>query len=97
MWISGKDRDPLYPDVPTFKELQYPTLGVIQWYGVSGPPKMPSSIANIWEETFREMVKDPEVLRKLSNVGAAPFFLSGSENRKAVLKDMEEMKKLFAQ
>lgn len=97
MGISGKDRHPLYPDVPTFNELGYPTIGVIQWYGVSGPPKMPSFIANVWEKTFQEMVKDPEVLKKLSNVGAMPFFLSASENRKAVLKDMEEMKKLFAQ
>ncbi len=95
--ISGKKRHPKYPNVPTFEELGYPTLGVIQWYGVSGPPKMPSSIASVWEKIFQEMVKDPNVLAKLANVGADPFYLNANENREAVLKDMEEMKILFAE
>jgi tripartite-type tricarboxylate transporter receptor subunit TctC len=93
--ISGEKRNPKYPDVPTFKELGYPTLGVTQWYGISGPPKLPSHIADMWEQILREMVKDPTVLQKLANVGATPFFLSGKENRQIVLKDMEEMKELF--
>lgn len=95
--ISGKKRDPKYPNVPTFEELGYPTLGVIQWYGVSGPPKMPSHIAAAWEKSFQEMVEDPVVLKRLANVGATPFYLSAKENREAVLKDMEEMKTLFAE
>lgn len=96
MGISGKKRDPKYPNVPTFEELGYPTLGVTQWYGISGPPKTPPHIADKWGKLFQEMVKDPNILKKFANVGATPFYLNPKDNKEDVLKTMDEMKVLFA-
>jgi len=95
--VSGKSRHPDYPNVPTFEELGVPAIGVMQWYGISGPPKVSSHIGEIWNKVFQEMVKDQEIVKSMHNIGLIPFFLSANETKMVVLKDLEEMKKLYSQ
>jgi tripartite-type tricarboxylate transporter receptor subunit TctC len=93
--VSGKNRHPDYPDLPTFTELSYPTLGVQQWYGISGPPKIALPVIDICDKAFQEMVKDPDIISKMKNLGLTPVYLNASATQEVVLKDMQEMQKLF--
>jgi tripartite-type tricarboxylate transporter receptor subunit TctC len=94
--ITGKERFPDLPNVPTTAEVGYPTVNAIQWNGPSGPPNLPSYIADIWNRALQEMVKDPAVITQLRNVGALPFYLNAREVREYVAKEVEEIDKLWS-
>ena len=42
--VSGEERNPRFPDVPTMKEQGYPDLVSYSWFGLSGPAKLPAPI-----------------------------------------------------
>ncbi|WP_179106887.1 tripartite tricarboxylate transporter substrate binding protein [Variovorax sp. KK3] len=69
---SGPDKIPGYPDVPTYKELQFP-VSVPIFYGIAGPAGMPEDAVKAWEAAGRDMVAEAsfrEMLGKLSGTGA---------------------------
>ena len=39
--VTGDKRQPLLPDVPTFKESGYEGFNGLTWYGIVGPAKLP--------------------------------------------------------
>ena len=41
--VTGDTRQPLLPDVPTFKESGYEGFDGLTWYGIVGPAKLPES------------------------------------------------------
>jgi tripartite-type tricarboxylate transporter receptor subunit TctC len=83
------------PDVPTTAELGYPTVNFINWVSISGPPKLPSFIVEKWEKTMEDLLKDPDVISKLDNMWAEPFYLNARETREYIINETEEMKKVF--
>jgi tripartite-type tricarboxylate transporter receptor subunit TctC len=42
--VTGDKRNPLVPDVPTFKESGYEGFNGVTWYGIVGPANMPEAI-----------------------------------------------------
>ena len=42
--VTGDKRNPLLPDVPTFKEAGYPGFDALTWYGIVGPAKHAGAI-----------------------------------------------------
>jgi tripartite-type tricarboxylate transporter receptor subunit TctC len=93
--ITSAARYPDLPDLPTTAELGYPTVTCQFWIGISGPPNMPSHVAETWDKILQEMVKDPEVISKLRNVGAIPFYHDASGMKKYVLAETEEVATLW--
>lgn len=84
-----------FPDVPTFKEAGYPEVNGVYWWGVSGPPKLPSYITDKWESALREMSNDPEFVSKLEKVDAIPYYRNSSELREYVRKEIETAARLW--
>jgi tripartite-type tricarboxylate transporter receptor subunit TctC len=93
--IMSKNRYPDLPDLPTSVDLGYPTLTDVQWVGISGPPKLPPYITDIWDKTLQEMPKDQGIISQLRNVGAVPFYLNAQATREYVIKEIEEGKKVL--
>jgi tripartite-type tricarboxylate transporter receptor subunit TctC len=93
--MMSKARYPDLPDLPTSAELGFPTLTALQWIGISGPPKLPSSIADIWGKTLQEMAKDQGIISQLRNVGALPFYLDAKATREYVTQEIGEARKLL--
>jgi tripartite-type tricarboxylate transporter receptor subunit TctC len=89
--ITSKTRYPDLPDVPTTTELGYPTVKCLFWIGVSGPPNLPTQILDKWDKALQEMLKEPEVISKLKNVGAVPFYHNPQEMKDYVMKETEEV------
>ena len=44
--VSGEERNPAFPDVPTMKEPGYPDLISYSWFGISVPAKTPQPIVD---------------------------------------------------
>jgi len=66
------------PDVPALAE----TLAgfeAVAWFGIVGPPKTPAAIAEKVAADVAEALKNPEVLRRLSDLSADPLGLSPAE------------------
>jgi tripartite-type tricarboxylate transporter receptor subunit TctC len=42
------------------------------------------------------MVKDPEVITKLANIGSTPLYMNGTAAKEHVMKEAEEVEKLFS-
>ena len=85
----------MLPDVPTSAEVGLPTVISTNWYGIAGPPKLPSHIVEAWEGALREMVKDPETISQLGKVGAVPFSINGQETKNLILKNLNDIKKFW--
>ena len=92
--VTGLKRHSEIPDVPTFAELGFSTVSVINWAGMTGPPKMPAHVIAIWEKAIQEMVKDPEIIAKLKNVGLEPFYFTSNDSKDRVAREIEEFAKL---
>jgi tripartite-type tricarboxylate transporter receptor subunit TctC len=89
--VALKERDPLLPEVPTHAELGYPSVYCPFWLGVSGPPKLPSHIVDIWSKTIAEMMKDPEYLDQIKKL----FFHTPKEMVEYIKKESETAKIVY--
>jgi tripartite-type tricarboxylate transporter receptor subunit TctC len=69
--LTGPERAPVLPDVPTFKELGYPDVLMTGMYGLWFPAKTPAARVNRMHAEVRKMVGAPDVKAKLEELGLA--------------------------
>jgi tripartite-type tricarboxylate transporter receptor subunit TctC len=62
--ITSKKRSPLLPNVPSFAELGYPKVEVLNWQGLIAPKGTPKAIIDRLNTAANEALKDP-ALREL--------------------------------
>lgn len=62
--ITSKKRSPLLPNVPSFAEVGYPKVEVLNWQGFIAPAKTPKPIIDKLNAAANEALKDPQ-LREL--------------------------------
>jgi tripartite-type tricarboxylate transporter receptor subunit TctC len=62
--ITSKKRSPLFPNVPSFAELSYPKVEVLNWQGFIAPAGTPKRIVDALNKAANEALKDPQ-LREL--------------------------------
>ncbi len=82
--ISSAKRDKSLPDVPTFAEILGPEYVYNSACGIVAPPNTPDYILKRYEDLFAEALNDPDVQKKLSNIGATPDFLNGADFTKVL-------------
>ncbi|ANN65198.1 Bug family tripartite tricarboxylate transporter substrate binding protein [Bordetella bronchialis] len=58
--VSGENRNPGLPDVPTFKELGI-DMTLTQWYGLVAPAGTPQEIQRLLSGHLSQALKDPQV------------------------------------
>ena len=59
-----------YPDVPTMVELGFPGFEATTWYGLVGPGKLPTPIAQKMNEDVNKVLAMPDVQERLDQYGA---------------------------
>ncbi len=62
--ITSKKRSPLLPNVPSFAELGFPKVEVLNWQGLIAPKGTPKAIIDKLNAAANEALKDPQ-LREL--------------------------------
>jgi len=62
---SGSVRSPAVPNVPTFKELGYPTLEAPGWFAIFGPARMRPEVVNRLNDMFNSALRTPSVRERL--------------------------------
>ena len=77
--VTGSERVPSLPDVPTVAEAGVPGFAVDNWYGFVGPSGLPRDIvAKVHGEINRALVA-PDVKTRLEGLGILPFTLPTPE------------------
>lgn len=67
--VTGSQRSPLMPDVPTIVELKQPRLVLENFFGLSGPAKMPADLVARLNTACNEVLVMPEIQKKLTELG----------------------------
>ena len=70
--VTSPYRQPMLPNVPTFAEAGVPGVVVTGWLGLYGPPGMPEDVRQKLGPAIVEVVKDPEIQKKLRAIGFEP-------------------------
>ena len=70
--ITSKKRDPQLPDVPSFTELGFPQVVVLNWQGVIAPKGTPKEIIVKLNDAVNQMLKEPDVKKSIFDQGNIP-------------------------
>ena len=68
--VAAKQRIPQLPDVPTLSEAGVPGFEATSWFGLAAPAKTPRAIVDKLAAQTAKALKDPELQKRFSNVGA---------------------------
>jgi tripartite-type tricarboxylate transporter receptor subunit TctC len=77
--VAGASRSPLFPELPTVVEAGVPGFEASSWFGLVAPAKTPPDVMKILTDAVMKVLRDPDLAKKLADVGAEPGSLSGSE------------------
>jgi tripartite-type tricarboxylate transporter receptor subunit TctC len=75
-------RSKFLPDVPTMKELGFPTVISSSTRGIAGPKEMPAPLVAKLRDVFKKAMEDPEHVKKLEEQGIAIKIMVGDEYEK---------------
>lgn len=79
--ITGKQRSPSYPNVPTFAELGMKDLEAASFYGIVGAKNMKAEHVNRLNQAFAKTLTSPGVVEKLAKMGIVASSSSPAEHR----------------
>lgn len=77
--VTGMQRDPTLPDVPTVTESGIKGYDVVVWLGVMAPARTPPEIINRLNEAMVRALREPEVSARLKEFGMQVYASSPSE------------------
>jgi tripartite-type tricarboxylate transporter receptor subunit TctC len=77
--VAGAGRSPLLPEVPTMAEAGVAGFEASSWFGLVAPAKTSPEVMKALTEAVMKALRDPDLAKKLADVGAEPGTLSGSE------------------
>ena len=70
--VTGRERDPALPEVPTFAEAGVPDVIVEPWFGYMAPRGTPEPVIRRLNALFAEALADEAVRARLRDLGARP-------------------------
>lgn len=86
---TGEDRSASLPDVPSFKELGYPSLAFSGWYGVFAPAGTPADIVDRYNDLIVKAIRAPEVRERMRAYELEPREMSAAQFQAFVKADTE--------
>lgn len=67
--MTGSKRLALYPEIPTFAEVGFPKVEVLNWQGIIVPKGTPPAIIAKLNEAVNRALKDPDMREKITSQG----------------------------
>jgi tripartite-type tricarboxylate transporter receptor subunit TctC len=87
--VTGAERSPQLPEVPSMTEAGYPEVNTKLWSGFFAPAKTPPAIAAKLEQALRRAISDPAITAKLREMAVNPGATSSAEFRRMIDADIE--------
>ncbi len=92
--VSPAKRSALFPDLPTLAEAGLPGYDVTTWYGLLVPKGTPQAIRDKLYAEIADVLKDPNIVARLREIGAEPGGQSSSEFAAFIRAETEKWTKL---
>ena len=67
--VTGAQRSPAAPDVPTIAESGFPGFEATAWYGVLAPAKTPKPVVSRLHNDIVKVLQEPDVKNRLTGLG----------------------------
>ena len=90
--VVGRERSPVYPDVPTVGEAGFPEAAVDFWWGVFAPSATPTPIVDKINADINAVMNTPEAKTFLAKHGAYPTRMTVPEFAKLVENETAKWK-----
>jgi tripartite-type tricarboxylate transporter receptor subunit TctC len=87
--VSGEQRNPSFPDVPTMKEQGFDLVSY-SWFGLSGPAKLPAPIVERLAREMQVVLKEPDVVKRWQDIGAESSTMTPEEYTQFVKTELEK-------
>jgi tripartite-type tricarboxylate transporter receptor subunit TctC len=92
--VTGAQRNPDFPDVPTFKELGVNGMDYEQWFGIMGPANMPRPIVDKLAAAMDQVLRMPDVRERLAGMAMEVAAPGPAEMKRKVEGDAAQWVKL---
>jgi tripartite-type tricarboxylate transporter receptor subunit TctC len=86
--ITGLQRHPLMPELPTFEESGFKGFDGVQWYGIVGPANLPSAITRRLNDEINKALRSPALQQRLSGEAIEPMPMAPSEFARFIQADI---------
>jgi tripartite-type tricarboxylate transporter receptor subunit TctC len=93
--LTSLKRQPFLPDVPTFAEQGLKGFDVGNWFGIYAPRGTPPEIVQKINTAINQALQDPDLLRRLQNLGATPISGTPDYMGQVVAADTARWRKLI--
>ena len=90
--VSGRERAPPLPEVPTLAEAGFPDLVVNTWFGIAVPAATPPDIVQRLNQELLLAVQSPEVKKRFDELSFAPTPMTAAETQRFIATEIERWK-----
>lgn len=92
--VSGGERNPMHPAVPTILESGVAALDLESWFGYFVPSKTPADVQERLRSELTRVIATPELQDNFRKAGGKPLALSAEQTRALVRRDVERWSRL---
>lgn len=92
--VSGAERYPLHPDVPTVKETGVADLELESWFGLFAPSATPPEVLTRLRTELAKVIAAPDVVEAFRKAGGKPMNLDAAQTRALVQRDVTRWTRL---
>jgi tripartite-type tricarboxylate transporter receptor subunit TctC len=71
--VTGRERSPLLPDVPTVEEAGVPGYQYYTWFGLWAPAKTPQPVVDKLNAEVKKALADPTVKERITAAAGQPM------------------------
>ncbi|WP_371420955.1 Bug family tripartite tricarboxylate transporter substrate binding protein [Tardiphaga sp.] len=93
--VLSEERLPQLPDVPTFKELGFPSIVGATWFAVFAPAGTPQPVLDRLSAAITRIVRTPEFAKKMEPIGNQPWPMTPAELETHVKSERDRLGKLI--
>ena len=92
--LSGVERNPMHPDVPTITESGVAQLDLESWFGYFVPSKTPADVQERLRSELAKVIAQPELQETFRKAGGKPLAMNTEQTRALVKRDVERWTRL---
>ncbi len=94
--VTGGQRSPLLPDVPTLREAGMADQELYSWYGLWGPAKLPPEVLKKLNDASARNMADPEMKTRLVSMGFETAYKNSTNFEKYIDSETARYRAIIA-
>ncbi len=86
--VTGRERSPALPDIPTVTEAGLKAFEVVGFYGFLAPAGTPADVVNTLSQAFKTVLSQADIRQRMVSQGADPAFLGAADFHRYLTQEM---------